>query len=287
MAKRKRGTAGKTTSSLGSASPRPAPVAVGGGPQVASTARPPAAPGVPAPGAAAPTPPAAPKLVDPFLTADDMLAVNDWLTGFSSQLLEIDTNIANLGIDTAFQKGQNDRAATVNRTAADDAMAGRGIFTSSLRNAAVYDIEASRALANTYLDNKLNEAVTTGAASKALLATAKVQFDAGMSAKAAQNAKAVNDPLNAAYAAELAAFKPPPPPLVAKPPASAGGGPQVAKPPTVPSGTTGVKPGGPAKPGAQPNMQQGAGRLDGSRPKRPRPRTGTVLGRRSSGLGGL
>jgi hypothetical protein len=269
MAQRKRGTAGKTTASLGAL----------GGNTVGTVVGPPVAV------MPAPKPPAPPMLVDPFLPADDMLAVNDWLTNWSTQLLEIDTNIDQLGIDTNYQKGQNNRAATVNRTAADDAMAGRGIFTSSLRDAAVYDIEASRALANTYLDNKLNEAVTTGASSKALLATAKVNFDAGMSAKAAQNAKAVNEPLHAAYASELANFKPPAPPKVAKPPTAAGGGPQVAKPPTVPKGTTGVKPGAAPTQGNKPNMQQGAGKIGNSKPKRPRPKVGTVLGRGTASLG--
>ncbi len=129
---------------------------------------------------AAPPAPTAPATVQPFATADDMLAVNDWLTNFTTQMEDIDFGIGQLETDTKYQKGQNDRQAVENRSASDDAMAARGVFSSSLRDAAVMDVEATRSLANTYLDTKLAEAITTGTTRKNTLATAKTNFETGM-----------------------------------------------------------------------------------------------------------
>lgn len=162
--------------------------------------------------APAPTPepaPAAPDVVLPFPTADDMIAVNNWLTDWTTQMEDIDFGISQQEVDTKYQKGANDRQAVEDRTAADEAMAARGIFTSSLRDAAAMDIEATRALANTYLDNKLQEAITAGTTRKGTLATAKGNFETGMAAKYGENAKGVNDALNEGYATALANYKPP------------------------------------------------------------------------------
>jgi hypothetical protein len=130
----------------------------------------PAAAAAPAPAPSVPTP------VAPMPSADDMVAVNAWLTDYYTQLEDID-------FDTKFSKGQNDKRAVENRSASDDAMAARGIFRSSLRDAAVYDIEATRSLANTFLDTKLQEAVTQGTTRKGTLAQSKLAFETGMLAK--------------------------------------------------------------------------------------------------------
>lgn len=165
--------------------------------------------------APAPTPvvveaaPIAPEPVLPFPTADDMVAVNQWLTDFTTQMEDIDFGISQQEVDTKYQKGANTRQATEDRSAADEAMAARGIFTSSLRDAAAMDIEATRALANTYLDNKLQEAVTAGTTRKGTLATAKGNFEAAMTAKYGENAAGINQKLNEGYATALANYTPP------------------------------------------------------------------------------
>jgi hypothetical protein len=207
-------------------------------------------------------PPQKPALVNAFATADDMAAVNDWLTNFTTQLEDLDYANTQLTLDTGYQKQQNNQAAVENRSAADEAMAARGVFSSSLRDAAVLDIEATRALNNTYLDNKLNAAVTAGAARKGTLATAKTKFDAAMAAKYAENAKNVNDQSMDAYASAIANYKPPTPPTHVAP------GPEPGARPPRPQ-----RPHRPHRP-RRPNQHQGSGSTRARQSYRPqRPRT--------------
>jgi hypothetical protein len=162
---------------------------------------------VPAPAPA--PPPEAPVYVAPMPTADDLLSVNDWLTNWRTTMEDIDFSISQQGLDTNAQKSANERQAVEDRVATDEAMAARGIFSSSLRDAAVYDVETTKALANTYLDAKLQEAITQGATRKQTLADSKTKFEQGMSAKYAENAESVNSRLREGYAEALANYKPP------------------------------------------------------------------------------
>lgn len=182
--------------------------------------KPPAKPKAPAtkpkapatkPAATAPAagPPPKPALVDPFLTPEDMSAVNDFLTSWGQQNTSIDTNLRNQGIDTQYQETQNDNAAKANTAATADAMAARGLFQSSIKDASLYDIEAQRALANKFLDDKLTTATLDAGTQKKILGDSKTRFDEAMAAKKVQNASAVNDPLSQAWAAAMAQYKPP------------------------------------------------------------------------------
>jgi hypothetical protein len=201
-----------------------------------------------------------------------MVAVNDWLTQWQTTMEDIDTGIDQATLDTNYQKQGNAKQATENRSASDEAMAARGIFQSSLRDAATYDIEASRALADTFLDSKLNAAVTAGATRKQTLATSKINFEAGMKAKYGENAKAINDDLAAGYANALANYKPP---KATKPTTAPAGGSQAGDTPTVTRPATG---GGTASPTpGKPNQNQGSGSVKRtstfkpSKPPKPKP----------------
>ena len=176
---------------------------------------------LPTPPTPAPAPPPAPAKVDPFFTPEDLAAINAFTTDWATKMSDIDFGITSLTTDTNFQKGQNDQNAKVNTNEAGDVMAARGMFSSSVKDAAIYDIEAHRSLANKFLDDKLTEATINAGTSRTILADSKTGFDTAMVGKQTANAQGVNDNSLAAWAEKMAAWVPPPVASTAKPPGAA------------------------------------------------------------------
>lgn len=201
------------------ATPKPAPA-------------PAAAPAAPAAAAApAGTPaPAAPGLVDPFFTADDLDAINAFTTDLATKLEGIDFELKNAETDTAYQKSQNDTSAKQSSSSATDDAISRGIFSSSIKDATIYDIEAQRSLSAKFLDDKLTAQRLTAGTNKQILSTAKTNFDTNMATRKAANAQGVTDANNTAWAAAKAAWDANQP--VAAPAVAAPAAPAVAAKPT-------------------------------------------------------
>jgi hypothetical protein len=156
-----------------------------------------------------PNPPPQPGRIDPFFTPEDLAAINDFVTNFSTRLADLDAGVRSLEIDTSYQKGQNDKQAKVSANEATDIMAARGLYRSSVKDAAIYDIEAHRSLANKFLDDKLTEQRLNSGTQKQILADSKTRFDEAMKSKQVQNAQGVNDNSLAAWAERMAAWVPP------------------------------------------------------------------------------
>lgn len=188
--------------------------------QVAAAKKPASAP---AP-AAAPPAPAQPAAVDPFFTADDLLAIGAFNTDLQTKLTGIDTDLTNAETDTAYQKTQTDTAAKGASSSAQDDAISRGIFQSSIKDATLYDIEAQRSLSSKFLDDKLTTARLNAGSNKQTLSTAKTNFDTNMATKKVQNAQGVNDQNSSAWAAAQAAW------AAANPQAAAPSGPAPALP---------------------------------------------------------
>jgi hypothetical protein len=189
----------------------------------------------------APAPaPAAPTNVEGFLNGVDLQSWNDFMTNYQTSIEDLDNQLASLKTDTVFQKTQNDKGAKENTNESNDVMAARGLFSSSVKDAAVYDIEATRALSNKFLDDKMAEATLNAGTRKLTLADSKKRFDEAMTLRKGENAAGVNDPANAAWADKMATWQ--------------ATQPKPAKP----------RPAKPARPGStrsgpQPNMNQGSG----------------------------
>lgn len=145
--------------------------------------------------------------MDPFLTADDLDAINQFSTDLQTKLEAIDTGLKNLETDTTYQKSQNEESAKKGTSAAQDDAISRGIFRSSIKDATLYDIEAQRSLASKFLDDKLTAARLSAGTQKQILATAKTNFDSNMLKRQASNAQGVNDANSAAYAAARSAWE--------------------------------------------------------------------------------
>jgi hypothetical protein len=180
----------------------------------------------PAPAAAGPvdTGPAAPVAVDPFFTPDDLLAISQFDTDLKTKLEAIDFDLGNLETDTTLQKTNLEKDAKGSTAAAQDDAAARGIFRSSVKDASLYDIEASRSLSEKFLNDKLTAARTNAGTNKTILGTAKGEFDKAMAARKAANASGVNSAANSAWADAKATWE------AAQPVKAAATGPAPANP---------------------------------------------------------
>lgn len=215
--------------------------------------------GQPTPAAA----PAAPARVDPFLTADDLQAINQFNTDLATKLQGIDTGLANAETDTKFQTTQTDNAAKQSSSAAQDDAISRGIFQSSIKDATLYDIEAQRSLSDKFLQDKLTTARLDAGTNKQILGTAKTNFDAAMIQRQADNAQGVNDANSAGWAQAMAAW------AAANPTAATPTGPAPpipsftppkTKPQVIPNDATAFgRPMFPSAPTSRPNVATGSG----------------------------
>jgi hypothetical protein len=203
----------------------------------------------PAPKPAAKPAPVKPDPVAGFLTPDEIDAVNDFNTQLATKLQELRFEVGDydeatntwkggtLETDTTYQKTGVDNAAKEGTAAATDDAIARGIFKSSVKDAALYDIEAQRSLQSKFLDDKLTSARLNAGTVTKTLNEAKTRFDENILTRKVNNATGVNDKNNDAWATAKAAWDAANPTL---PGATAPGG--AAKPPAKPAAKPTPKP---------------------------------------------
>ncbi len=177
-----------------------------GAAQVPGSASAEAAPPEPTPAEAATPAPPPPAPVDPFFTADDLDAINQFGTDLATKLEGIDFGLKNAETDTTYQKTQTDDSAKKADAAAQDDAISRGIFRSSIKDATIHDIEAQRSLSSKFLDLKLTTSRLNAGTNKQILSNAKTDFDTNMAKRKVDNARGVNDTNSSAWAAAQATW---------------------------------------------------------------------------------
>lgn len=153
--------------------------------------------------AAAASPPPTPP-VQPFLTPQDLQEVANFNFGNAINMADIDRALTDLQTQTSYQKQQNDTEAKQVSNQTSDQMAGRGLFRSSIKDAALYDIQAQNTLRQKFLDDQLTTAVLDAQTRKDAIAAAQRAFQSAMDARAAANAKSINDTIPAPVSAPAA-----------------------------------------------------------------------------------
>lgn len=101
------------------------------------------------PGVATPT-------VQPFLTADDLMAYAQARKEYEEGLSLLDRELAETGTNTNYEQAELKRNAVKGKVDMSDEYAGRGLFKSSVRDADLFDIDATAELKRQFLDTKLN-----------------------------------------------------------------------------------------------------------------------------------
>lgn len=151
----------------------------------ASKAAPAAAPGQPDDAAAK-------KMVDPFLTADDLRLDSEFVTGAQTQNQGLESALTDLTANTGFSLQQNEQNAKAGFSNTNDDAAARGIFQSSIRDGGLADIEAKRATTADQLTSALTRAQIDTNAQKTILWNAIQSHQKWKNDKAIENAAAIN-----------------------------------------------------------------------------------------------
>lgn len=177
---------------------------VGGQAKTAGAFAPPKGNASTAPGA-----PPAPH-VDPFFTSEDLLQISQFTTDLRTKMADIDRELADLGAQTTLDKTNNEKGAKESTAESTDSMISRGLFQSSVKDAALYDIEATRKLQETFLTDRLTRATLDAGTRKKILADSQTGFNTYMAGKQVDNARGVEStmPPPAAPAAPAAGSKP-------------------------------------------------------------------------------
>jgi hypothetical protein len=152
-------------------------------------------PAAPAPAAPAPAAPVA-----PFLTAEDLFKHNDAWKSYGDQLAAIENELSDITTNTGFEigsfdaagnqtsQGQIDRNLQRNQSAASDNAAGRGLYKSSIKDAELFDLEATRNLRRTFLQGQLSAAAARAARMRTNLNDWWTNFLSNENTQAVQNA---------------------------------------------------------------------------------------------------
>ncbi len=138
-----------------------------------------------------------PMTLQPFLSADDMLALTSFRSDTDLQLHEIDKQLGELAIDTNYQRQQTARNYKKDAAATDDDAAGRGIFRSSIRDAALDDLKKIRTTNTKLLDDRMSMANANANTAKGILARRAQEQQLALAQKQRENAQQAQDAITA------------------------------------------------------------------------------------------
>lgn len=148
---------------------------------------PPPQPGAPAP-AGTPTP-----VINPFMTAEDIMAYSEAKKNYETQLAELDYNYATSVANTGYEEEQITKGAIQSKADTNWETAGRGLERSSIRDGDLFDIDATAEMRKRFLDTQLDTLKLNTEAQKAALNAywndPETGFMAGMQKKEVQNAQ--------------------------------------------------------------------------------------------------
>lgn len=146
---------------------------------------------------AAPAPaPAAPPRLAPFLTPEQTIDRAQFDYSLATDEAGVRRQLTDLTTDTNYQKAQLDEVWKHNTGATNDDAAARGIFQSSIRDAALDDLKRTRDTAKSLLDTKLHTANIDANDQIKRIGDLRRTRDAQQPAMAAQNAAAAQERVN-------------------------------------------------------------------------------------------
>ena len=131
--------------------------------------------------------------IAPFMTSDDMMEDLNFDAQRDEAFRNADAALAAAKTDRDYNLRQVHEQFLKSTSAATDDMIGRGLFQSSVKDAALYDLEAQRALQDTYLNAAFkNQEIAAQSVKDSYLGQGGYQerFDAAMGQKMVQNAQA-------------------------------------------------------------------------------------------------
>lgn len=84
-------------------------------------------------------------VIQPFMTADQIAEQADRQNSFNEQMSNLDFALKNMIADTGFRNSEIDKQHTANIQQENESAASRGLFHSSIRDAGLFDVDATAA----------------------------------------------------------------------------------------------------------------------------------------------
>lgn len=132
----------------------------------------------------------------PFMTAEDIMDYSNARSEYERQIHELDYGYEKSVADTGYEKGNITKAARQQSADSSDDFAARGLQRSSVRDADMFDIDATAEMKKAFLDTNLNTLKLHTDTEKERLRSAwedpETGFLHGMDLKKVQNAQAAS-----------------------------------------------------------------------------------------------
>lgn len=136
------------------------------------------------------------EAVNPFETADNMMERLGYESGRDLAFADLDAQLGQAKVERDYQLSQNEDAFNKNTAMSTDEMIGRGLFASSVKDAALYDLEATRAVQRSFLNDRFVQQELDAGRKKDLYTGQggfNERFNNAMNIKKVQNASELNN----------------------------------------------------------------------------------------------
>lgn len=127
--------------------------------------------------------------ITPFMSGDDMIATGQANTDLAAAYANWDQKLADLAAQNIIARREIDKQQAYDRRDSADEAAARGLAHSSIRDAELYDIDATASLRRKDLDDQLSTMTIQAGNQKNAASDAFDQFMAGMRQKMVENAQ--------------------------------------------------------------------------------------------------
>lgn len=129
--------------------------------------------------------------VQPFLTAGDMSEIADRNAGWDQMLADIESSLSRLTAETNFTVSELEKERVQDLSQSADEMAGRGLFQSSIKDADLYDIEATARLRKDFVDTQLKTARLDAQNQRQIIQDNRDAFSSAINQRMTENAQGV------------------------------------------------------------------------------------------------
>lgn len=131
-------------------------------------------------------------VIEPFLTGEDLERQGEAQSDLEGTLFDVDKDLADRGVQTTFEQGQIEGGRKAARSSAQFDFAARGLQQSSLRDAELFDIDATAGIRRAFLGDQLATATLRAQTQKDAATNAFTRFQQAQNRRAVENAQEAN-----------------------------------------------------------------------------------------------
>lgn len=131
--------------------------------------------------------------IQPFMKSDDMMALQEARSKMADTIANLDYDLDTEASENEYERSEIDRSAIMGRSSVNDDMASRGLFNSSVRDAELYDIDATAGIRKNFLDRTFDTLMMDTQRRKLAAQSALTEFQHSMNQKMIENAREASE----------------------------------------------------------------------------------------------